>query len=112
MASRTVWLAKIYGLTLADYTTILEYQDGRCGCCNEPFAAGATPHIDHEHGGPVRGIVHAYCNTRLIGRLRSADKAQKVADYLRDPPAMRALGRAVVAPGRPKKPRKPRRRTR
>lgn len=92
------------------YQAILQEQGGKCGCCGKPFTA-ATPHIDHEHGGHVRGIVHAYCNTRLIGRLKSPELAQRLANYLLEPPAVRALG-PVIAPGRPKKKRSPRKRTR
>ena len=83
---------KTYGLTLADYDTILEFQEGVCPVCGKGFAAGTTPHIDHEHGGHVRGLVHSYCNTRLIGRLKDWQTAQRLADYLRDPPATKALG--------------------
>lgn len=109
-AQRAAWIAKTYGLTLADYDAILTYQRGLCGCCGKPFTPGSTPHIDHEHGGHVRGIVHAYCNTRLIGRLKSAELAQRLANYLTNPPAVGALGREVIAPGRPAKRRRSRRR--
>lgn len=91
------------------YHRIIEHQKGLCGLCHEPFKEGQTPHIDHDHKtGYVRGVVHAYCNTRLLHRLRYWETAQKVADYLRRPPAVAALG-PVVAPGRPPKKRKKRR---
>ena len=98
-------MTRIYGLTVRQYEEILEYQEGRCGCCGKPFKEGKTPHIDHEHGGPVRGVVCAYCNTRLIGRLKSADLAQRLANYLTTPPAVIAVG-YIVAPGRPKRKRR------
>jgi len=41
-----------------------------------------------------------YDNTYVVGRLRDHKRAQALADYLRDPPARRALGRVVIAPGR------------
>ena len=99
--NRAAWILKTYNLTLAQYDRILEFQGGVCGCCGEPFREGETPHIDHEHGAHVRGLVHSYCNTRLIGRLKSWQRAQRLADYLREPPAVKALGEAVQAPGRP-----------
>lgn len=102
-------MLKVYGLTPTQYLAILEQQDFKCGCCGKPFKEGKTPHVDHEHGGHVRGIVCAYCNTRLIGRLKSHDMAQRLADYLREPPAVQALGFPVIAPGRPKKKRRRRR---
>lgn len=87
---------------------------GGCGICQRPPRPGETFHLDHEHSkgqsGPVRGILCPYCNTRLIGRLKDHTKAQLMADYLREPPATRALGRVVIAPGRPKKKRSLKRR--
>lgn len=102
-------MLKVYGLTMEEYGLILAHQGGRCGCCGKPFKQGKTPHIDHEHGGHVRGIVCPYCNTRLIGRLKSADLAQRLANYLTSPPAVQALGQPVIAPGRPPKKRRKRR---
>ncbi len=103
--SRAAWILKTYSLSMEEYDQIMSEQKGVCGCCGDPFKPGQTPHIDHEHGKHIRGIVHPFCNTRLIGRLRSWERAQKLADYLRDPPAVRALGGERIAPGRPKKKR-------
>jgi hypothetical protein len=109
-AIRWAWILKVYGLTPEDYNRIYAHQDGKCAICHKRFVPGKTPHIDHEHGADpfVRGILCAYCNTRLVGRLKSHQLAQWLADYLRDPPAVRALGRRVAAPGRPPKRRKKR----
>jgi hypothetical protein len=113
-AARAAWVEKTYGITLAEWDQILETQGGGCGICERKPRAGETFHLDHEHAqgqaGPVRGILCPYCNTRLIGRLRNHTKAQRMADYLREPPATRALGRVVIAPGRPRKKRASRRR--
>lgn len=118
-AARANWVLRVYGMTLADYDAILAHQGGRCGICRRAPKAGETFHVDHEHAsgqaGPVRGILCSHCNVRLVGRLKSAERAQALADYLRDPPATAALGREVIAPGRPKKKRArraPRKRTR
>lgn len=107
-AVRWAWVLKVYGLTPEDYDRIYAHQGGKCAICHKGFKPGKTPHIDHEHGtNPhVRGILCAYCNTRLVGRLKNHQLAQWLADYLRDPPAIAALGRAVHAPGRPPKRRK------
>lgn len=93
---------------MSDYEAIMQQQGNVCGCCGKPFKEGQTPHVDHEHGGPVRGIVHPYCNTRLIGRLKSAELAQRLANYLLHPPAVLALGGPRIAPGRPPKKRRKR----
>lgn len=107
-ALRWAWILKVYGLTPDDYDRIYAHQGGKCAICHKKFQPGKTPHIDHEHGGHVRGILCAYCNTRLVGRLKSHQLAQWLADYLRDPPAVKALGRMIIAPGRPPKRRKKR----
>lgn len=108
-AARAAWVLTIYGITLAEWDAIFEAQGGGCGICGRKPRKGETFHLDHEHtkgqAGPVRGILCPYCNTRLIGRLKDHTKAQRMADYLRDPPATKALGRQVIAPGRPKKTR-------
>lgn len=104
--AREAWLIKTYGITLADFDTILAHQGGKCGCCRMAFKPSETPVVDHEHGKHVRGIVHDHCNRRLIGRLKSWERAQNLADYLREPPAVKALGREVIAPGRPSSGRK------
>lgn len=109
---RAIWVMRVYGITLEEYDVIFAYQDGRCGVCHRLPKPGETFHIDHEHGGHVRGILCPYCNTRLVGRLKSHERAQQLADYLRTPPAEAALGRIVIAPGRPKKKRAPRKRKR
>lgn len=115
VGSRATWVLKTYGITLEQFDQILAFQDGVCGCCRKPFRENETPHIDHEHGAHVRGLVHAYCNTRLIGRLKSWEAAQNLADYLKNPPAVAALGEAVMAPGRTARKRRrrypPRKRT-
>lgn len=111
-AGRRAWVLKIYGITLEEYDVILDYQGGVCGVCHRLPREEETFHIDHEHGGHVRGILCPYCNTRLVGRLKSHERAQQLADYLKDPPATRALGRTVIAPGRPRKKRQPRKRAR
>ncbi len=114
--TRNAWLIKTYGITQLDYDSILAEQGGVCGICKRAPREGEIFHVDHEHrtgqSGPVRGILCPYCNTRLVGRLKSAEKAQAMADYLRDPPAPRALGREQWADGRPKKKRTYRRKKR
>ena len=114
VGSRDAWLKKTYDISLEDYNDILEFQGGVCGICKRAPREGEVFHVDHEHrdkqAGPVRGLLCAYCNTRLVGRLKSHERAQAMADYLRDPPATRALGREAWAGGRPRKKRTYRRR--
>jgi hypothetical protein len=114
----TKWarIEKVYGITEEQYWKIWEEQGRVCAICKRPPRVGETFHIDHEHqegqSGPLRGIVCPYDNTRIIGRLKSHERAQALADYLRDPPAQRALGEVVWSPGRPRKKRQPRKKPR
>lgn len=110
---REAHLMKTYGLTTKQFDEIVLFQNGLCPITGRPLfgknAAGKPQliHVDHNHQtGEVRGVVTAYANTRLIGRLRDWKTAQNLADYLRDPPATRALGGPVVAPSRPTKRKK------
>lgn len=109
LQGRADWIFKTYGLTLAEWDLIWQLQGRCCAICKRAPKVKAdgteeTFHLDHEHtkgpAGPVRGILCPYCNTRLVGRLKSAERAQALADYLTHPPAEKALGRVVLAPGR------------
>lgn len=111
IGNRSAWIMKTYGITLEEWDAIWKEQGEKCAICKrkpkvKPDGSTETFHLDHEHrdgpSGPVRGIVCPYDNTRIIGRLKSHERAQALADYLRDPPATRALGREVIAPGRPR----------
>ena len=101
---------KLYGITAEEYDIIWKEQGECCAICKRKPRESETFHLDHEHAkgpsGPLRGILCPFCNTRLVGRLKSHERAQALADYLRDPPATRALGRVVVSPGKPKKRRR------
>ena len=110
--ARRLWVLKVYGLSLEEYQAIFEYQKGVCAICRKHMKYGKPLHIDHEHGGPVRGLLCGYCNRNLVGKLKDCEKAQRLADYLKDPPAIKALGKQVMAPGRPMKKRQPRKKDR
>ncbi|WP_353890604.1 endonuclease domain-containing protein [Micromonospora sp. WMMA1363] len=107
--SRADWIHNTYGLTPAEWDTIWRHQEKRCAICKRAPRQGESFHVDHEHhrgpAGPVRGILCPYCKTRLVGRLKSAERAQALADYLLQPPATVALGRTVTAAGRPRRKR-------
>jgi len=103
-------LAQIFNLTPDEYDQILEYQGGVCAICGRPPKPGKRLAVDHDHAtGHVRGLLDFVCNRRVLGA-RSVDILVKTAAYVTDPPALKALGRNVVANGRPKKKRKRRKR--
>jgi hypothetical protein len=81
-----------YGITLEQYESMLDRQNGRCAVCRtgEPGGRG-TWHIDHDHaccphqgscGRCVRGLLCSHCNT-AAGLLQD-DHAlvRRMADYL------------------------------
>ena len=110
VARKWDWVLETYGLTEVEYWVIYEHQHGKCPICERSLdAITRPPHIDHEHGAHVRGIVCSYCNTQIIGRLKDYQTAQRLATYLRYPPAVKALERKVIAPGRRPKRRRRRR---
>ena len=110
--ARATRLAAVFNLTPAEYDAILAEQGGGCGICRRPPRPGKRHAVDHDHtSGFVRGLLCFMCNKRVLGA-RSADVLIRTAAYVTDPPARRALGRDVIAPGRPPKKRRPRGRKR
>lgn len=108
-AARAARLRAIFDISPDEYDQILDYQDGRCAICRRLPKPGKRLAVDHDHQtGFIRGLLCFMCNRRVLGA-RSAETLIKTAAYVTDPPARHALGRDVVAPGRPAKKRKPRR---
>jgi hypothetical protein len=106
--ARAARLRAIFDISPEDYDAILAEQGGVCAVCGREPTTVFFP-VDHSHRtGLVRGVICSYCNLRVVAKHTDPHLLQRAADYLRDPPARRALGRDVVAPGRPKKKRKPR----
>jgi DNA-directed RNA polymerase subunit RPC12/RpoP len=96
-------LRRVYNLTLEEYRRILMMQGGRCFVCERELSGISNP-VDHEHvSGQIRGILCSYCNHRVVGRQRDWRIAQRVADYLREPPAVRVIGVRVVPRKKPKR---------
>ena len=78
-------LRKLYGITLADYTRMLDDQDRGCAICGSvtPGRKEKHFHVDHDHvTGRVRGLLCERCNVG-IGYFGSPDHLDKAADYLR-----------------------------
>lgn len=98
-AGRDVRLLELYGITLDDYSALLEAQGGRCAVCR-----GVRPgnlDVDHDHaleklGLPkrqtVRGLCCKRCNRRLLpAALDSVEVLEAAIEYLRNPPARKVL---------------------
>ena len=89
--ARDRYLREKYGISLADYATMLEHQGGLCAICDRPPKKQAL-HVDHDHVTKrVRGLLCFDCNHRVLGRQRDLEKLRRAARYLERPPADAAL---------------------
>jgi recombination endonuclease VII len=78
---RAYRLKREYGISVEDFSELLERQHHRCGICERPFHG--TPHVDHCHiTGWVRGLLCRSCNTG-VGNLKDNPAfAYKAGAYL------------------------------
>jgi DNA-directed RNA polymerase subunit RPC12/RpoP len=101
--TRDATLRRVYGINLDEYRAILAAQGHQCLVCRKPLTGISNP-VDHDHSsGVIRGIPCPNCNHRVIGRNRDWQIMQRVADYLRNPPAVTTLGVRVVPKKKPKR---------
>jgi hypothetical protein len=86
--ARNARLLKVYGITIADYNSMLAQQGGVCYICKKPPPEGRNFNVDHDHvSGKIRGILCPYCNRYRVGRQKDALIAIRIAEYLSAPPA-------------------------
>lgn len=78
-------LMSMYGLTLADYATLLSSQDNSCAICHahsSTFTKNLA--VDHCHTtGKIRGLLCPQCNKGLGLFKDSQQNLQKAIDYLK-----------------------------
>jgi hypothetical protein len=72
-----------FGISIAEYNSILESQKGKCAICGGHQVRKSRYDIDHNHKtGKIRGLLCSNCN-RAIGLLRdNVDTILKAARYL------------------------------
>ncbi len=59
-------LRRKYGITQADYETLLAKQGGGCAICGRKPSGKISLHVDHSHrDGSVRGLLCFRCNNAL-----------------------------------------------
>lgn len=85
--ARAYQLEKKFGLTVADYESMLRAQDGKCAICGSESSGRkdrSNFSVDHDHKtNRVRGLLCRGCNTG-IGNLReNPDILIRAADYLK-----------------------------
>jgi hypothetical protein len=62
---RDAYLRRTFGISQADYETLLAKQGGGCAICGKPPGNTAL-HVDHDHEtGKVRGLLCVGCNNAL-----------------------------------------------
>ena len=65
-ARRDSTLKYLYGITLEDYTRMLDDQHGVCAICSQPNVRGWRLSVDHNHEtGEVRALLCNPCNFAL-----------------------------------------------
>jgi hypothetical protein len=78
---------RLYGISLEEYETRLQSQNGVCALCGELMdglgTTGRAPVLDHDHKTKkLRAFIHQDCNVG-IGKLKDDSvKLRKAADYL------------------------------
>lgn len=107
---RNYHLRRNFGITLAEYEELLDFQGGSCALCPTVPTTRSLA-VDHDHvTGEVRAILCFSCNKLLVGKM-TLDNARKVVSYLEEPPARVFFGRQIFVPEgmiKPKRRRKKR----
>ncbi len=79
-------LIKTYGITLEQYISMYDRQEGRCGnlgCENELNLKKASTHVDHDHKtGKVRSLLCSGCNAALGFLKENTNRANGLANYI------------------------------
>lgn len=91
----------LYGITEAEYNTVLSHQGGACAVCGVRSKKNRLS-VDHRHSdGLLRGLLCWSCNKAIAYLRDNPWIADQAADYLRLPPAWGALlGRRFGRTGR------------
>lgn len=77
-------LRRFYGITIEEYETMVNAQNGNCAICGRNKSEFKTSlHVDHDHKtGKIRGLLCSNCNSG-IGNLRDdVSLLKKAINYL------------------------------
>lgn len=87
---------KKYGLTAESWYAMGDLQEWKCPVCGGEFTQERRPVIDHEHlrgykkmsadkkAKAVRGLLHNWCNHRLVAKGMTVERAYGIYLYLSD----------------------------
>jgi hypothetical protein len=74
------WAIRGISMTLEQFATLFQAQDGRCAVCG---AVDKRLVVDHDHNtGKVRGLLCDYCNRRLMIPRNTVKILRRAAAYL------------------------------
>lgn len=97
---RAAKLRSSYGISVADFNSMLAHQECVCGICRKESwqGKGNVPHVDHDHDtGLIRGLLCTQCNKVLESALIPFGFTAAL-DYVANPPAVTALGGGRYVP--------------
>ncbi|MCK4793253.1 MAG: endonuclease VII domain-containing protein [Desulfobacteraceae bacterium] len=85
--AKTQWrrkhLREKYGISLEEYESMINAQNGLCGLCQKPLDNGCQIDVDHCHvTGTVRTVLHSKCNRLLSCANDDIDTLKKAILYL------------------------------
>jgi hypothetical protein len=84
--NKRIALKSMYGLTLEQYNSMLNKNNGKCPICGVEFEKGRNgkqPCVDHCHKtGKVRGIICSKCNAGIGNLNDNIQRIRKAADWL------------------------------
>lgn len=87
-AKRKQDLMEKYGITLEEYNSLLEKQDGGCAICGNKESGNKKRkvlYVDHDHNtGKVRGLLCHYCNFGLGNFRDNTDYLKRAIAYLEE----------------------------
>ena len=81
---RARWMPSKYGIDVAEFQSLWDSQDGKCGICERTLMlTNRGCHVDHDHkSGQVRGLLCHGCNTSLGHFKDSVDNLLRAIAYL------------------------------
>lgn len=83
--NRAQGLRRYYGMTVADYDSLLLKQDGRCAICltDKPSGKNGRLVVDHCHTtGNIRGLLCMKCNFMIGYASENSDTLKQGAAYI------------------------------
>jgi hypothetical protein len=81
-------IQRMYGITMAEFDKLVEFQKGNCAVCFKPLEIlNRRANIDHDHEtGEVRGILCTGCNTGIGHLGDNIEGLERALYYLKHTP--------------------------